>query len=271
MAVLRTEADFAELAHGLPRPGARAGRRARRDLLRPAGAHRARRAVRDGHRRPVAALRESEARYGITSKLIMCFLRDQSAESAMATLEQALPYGERIVAVGLDSAEVGNPPSKFAQRLRARAGRGLEDGRARRRGRAAGLRLGGARSARVVADRPRRAQPGGPAPGGAAARRAHPADRLPALQRQAARGRPAARPPAGRMLDAGLVATVNSDDPAYFGGYVGDNFAAVADALALPRRRARDARPQQLRGVVPGQKRARRTSRVWSSPRAERR
>ena len=60
-----------------------------------------------------SAVRESERRYGITSKLIMCFLRDLTEESAMATLEQALPYGERIVAVGLDSAEVGHPPSKF--------------------------------------------------------------------------------------------------------------------------------------------------------------
>ena len=46
--------------------------------------------------------------------MIMCFLRDMSAESAMATLDQAIPFGDRIVAVGLDSAERGNPPSKFA-------------------------------------------------------------------------------------------------------------------------------------------------------------
>ena len=50
----------------------------------------------------------------ITSKLILCFLRHLSAESAMQTLEEALPFKDSIVAVGLDSSEVGNPPSKFA-------------------------------------------------------------------------------------------------------------------------------------------------------------
>src|SRR5690606_19737070 len=61
------------------------------------------------------ALREGEARLGISSRLILCFLRDLPAEDAMATLEQALAYRDRIVAVGLDSAEVGHPPAKFAE------------------------------------------------------------------------------------------------------------------------------------------------------------
>ncbi|HEY8321531.1 MAG TPA: hypothetical protein VIG46_07090, partial [Candidatus Baltobacteraceae bacterium] len=56
-----------------------------------------------------SALRDGEREFGITSHLIMCFLRDQSAESAMATLEAAIPFRDDIVAVGLDSAEVGNP------------------------------------------------------------------------------------------------------------------------------------------------------------------
>ena len=59
------------------------------------------------------ALADGRRDLGISSHLIMCFLRDLSAESAMATLESALPFGERIVAVGLDSAERDNPPSKF--------------------------------------------------------------------------------------------------------------------------------------------------------------
>ncbi len=60
-----------------------------------------------------SALRDGERTLGITSHLILCFLRDLSADSAMATLEAALPHRDRIIAVGLDSAEVGNPPSKF--------------------------------------------------------------------------------------------------------------------------------------------------------------
>ena len=60
-----------------------------------------------------SALADGPKNFGITSRLIMCFLRDMSAESAMTTLESALPYREKIIGVGLDSAEVGNPPSKF--------------------------------------------------------------------------------------------------------------------------------------------------------------
>ena len=59
------------------------------------------------------ALRDGQAQLGISSALILCFLRHLSAEAAMATLEQALPYGDRFVAVGLDSSEQGHPPSKF--------------------------------------------------------------------------------------------------------------------------------------------------------------
>ncbi|HTD35041.1 MAG TPA: adenosine deaminase, partial [Candidatus Elarobacter sp.] len=180
-----------------------------------------------------SAVRESERRHGISSKLIMCFLRDLTAESAMATLEQALPYGERIVAVGLDSAEVGHPPAKFRRvferalaegwKTVAHAGeegppayvwealdllkvsrvdhgvRSLEDARlvARLRDERIPLTVCPLSNVKLrVVD----------------SLRDHP---LP------------------RMLAEGLVATVNSDDPAYFGGYAGDNFAAVAEALDL--------------------------------------
>jgi adenosine deaminase len=59
------------------------------------------------------ALVDAEHQLKMTSRLIMCFLRHLSAEAAMQTLHQALPYKERIIAVGLDSSEVGNPPKKF--------------------------------------------------------------------------------------------------------------------------------------------------------------
>ena len=179
------------------------------------------------------ALDEAETRHGITSKLIMCFLRHLSEADAEATLDEALPYLDRIDGVGLDSSEVGHPPSKF-QRVFARA-------------RTLGLK--------IVAHA---GEEGPPA-------YVHEAldllkvDRIdhgnrsledPALTRRlAAEGicltvcplsnlklcvvDDLAAHPLRVMLGAGLVATVNSDDPSYFGGYVNANYLAVADALDL--------------------------------------
>jgi adenosine deaminase len=233
MAVLRTEADFAELAHAY---FARAREQGvvHAELFFDPQAHTARgvpfETVIDGL---WSAVRESEARYGITSKLIMCFLRDQSAESAMATLEQALPYGERIVAVGLDSAEVGNPPSKFARVFERALAEGWKTvAHAGEEGPPAYVweALDLLRVSRVdhgvrSLEDPR-----------LVARLRD--ERIPLtvcpLSNVKLRVVDTLRDhPLARMLDAGLVATVNSDDPAYFGGYVGDNFREVAAALAL--------------------------------------
>jgi adenosine deaminase len=233
MAVLRTEADFAELAHAY---FARAREQGvvHAELFFDPQAHTARgvpfETVIDGL---WSAVRESEARYGITSKLIMCFLRDQSADSAMATLEQALPYGERIVAVGLDSAEVGNPPSKFARVFERALAEGWKTvAHAGEEGPPAYvwealdlLRVSridhGVRSLedpRLVARLRDERIP----------LTVCPLSNVKLRVVDTLRDHPLAR-----MLDAGLVATVNSDDPAYFGGYVGDNFREVANALAL--------------------------------------
>ena len=233
MTVLRTEHDFAELAHAyLAR--AREQGVVHAEIFFDPQAHTARgvafETVIDGL---WSAVRESEQRYGITSKLIMCFLRDQSAESALATLERALPYGERIVAVGLDSAEVGHPPSKF-ERVFERA---LAEGW------------------KTVAHA---GEEGPPAYVWQALDLLHVSrvdHGVRSLEdpRLVARLRDERIPltvcplsnvklrvvdtlhdhPLARMLGERLVATVNSDDPAYFGGYVGDNFAAVAEALDL--------------------------------------
>ena len=140
----------------------------------------------------VKALADGEKSLGISSRLIMCFLRDLSAESAMATFESALPHLEHIYAVGLDSAEVGNPPSKFRSRLRPGAGKRFAHRRARRRRRAASIYLGGARSAQSFARRPRGAVLGRRRTARAVGARAHAADRLPVLQRALTR-RPDAR------------------------------------------------------------------------------
>jgi adenosine deaminase len=183
-----------------------------------------------------SAVRESESRHGITSKLIMCFLRDQSVASAMATLEQALPFGDRIVAVGLDSAEVGHPPSKFRNVFdRARAEGFLAVAHAGEEGPPEYVwealdvlkvkRIDhGVRSLedlRLVARlRDERI----------------PLTVCPFSNVKLRVVNTLADHPLPRMLEHQLVATINSDDPAYFGGYVGDNFAGVTEALELDRK-----------------------------------
>jgi adenosine deaminase len=179
------------------------------------------------------ALDDAQARYGITSKLIMCFLRHLDEADAEATLDEALPYLGRIDGVGLDSSEVGHPPAKFA-RVFARA-------------RSLGLK--------IVAH----AGEEGPPAYVYEALDLLGVDRIdhgnrsledPALVvRLAAQGitltvcplsnlklcvvDDLAAHPLKTMLDAGLHATVNSDDPSYFGGYVNANYQTVADALDL--------------------------------------
>ncbi|MGC2406698.1 MAG: adenosine deaminase [Candidatus Cybelea sp.] len=179
------------------------------------------------------ALADGRRDLGISSHLIMCFLRDLSAESAMATLESALPFGERIVAVGLDSAERDNPPSKFKAVFdRARANGFLTVAHA---GEEAGpayvwealdlLKVSrvdhGVRSLedpKLVTRLREERMPLTVCPLSNVRLRV-----VPSL----------AAHPLKRMLEAGLMVTCNSDDPAYFGGYAGDNFRESATALAL--------------------------------------
>ncbi len=233
MAALRTEQDFADLASAyFARVHAQGVVHA--EMFFDPQAHTARgvpfRVVIDGL---WSVVRESARRFGVTSKLIMCFLRDQSAESAMATLEAALPYGDRIVGVGLDSAEVGHPPRKFTAVFdRARAN-GLktvahagEEGPPEYVWEALDLlkvsRVDhGVRSIEDAALTARLRD-----------------ERIPLTVCPLSNVRlrvvdTIADHPLGKLIDAGLMTTVNSDDPAYFGGYVGENYAAVRTALAL--------------------------------------
>ena len=185
------------------------------------------------------AARRAEAELGLSVRLILCFLRHLDEDDALATLEAAMPYRDKFIGVGLDSSEMGHPPEKF-ERVFARA-------------RAAGLRLVAhageegppayIRSAldvlhveridhgvRCVEDP------------GLVARLA--GDRVPltvcplsniklcvfdALDKH--------NVPA--LLAAGLCVTINSDDPAYFGGYLNDNLVQLFESL--PQLTARDA------------------------------
>ncbi len=179
------------------------------------------------------ALDDAQARYGMTSKLIMCFLRHLSEADAEATLDEALPFLDRIDGVGLDSSEVGHPPSKFARVFARARGLGLkivahagEEGPPAYVHEALDLlkvdRIDhGNRSLEDGALVGRLAKDG-------VTLTVCPLSNLKLCVVDAMTDHPLKT-----MLDAGLHATVNSDDPSYFGGYVNANYRAVADALDL--------------------------------------
>jgi adenosine deaminase len=195
------------------------------------------------------AARRAEAELGLSVRLILCFLRHLSEDDALATLEAALPYRDKFIGVGLDSSEMGHPPEKF-ERVFARA-------------RALGLRL--------VAHA---GEEGPPAYIRAALDVLH-VERIdhgvrcvedPELVARLAReGVPLTVCPLsnvklrvfdhlGRhnipaLLAAGLCVTINSDDPAYFGGYLNDNFVQLFESL--PQLTAHDAY-RMLRNSIEG-------------------
>ena len=179
------------------------------------------------------ALEDGRARLGCSFRLIACFLRDRSADEAMATLEDVLRHRDRIVAIGLDSAERGNPPAKFKEVFdRARSEGLLTVAHAGEEGPADYVReaLDLLHVARIDHGN-------------------HAADDPALLERLAREGEPLtlcplsnlrlrvvddlSRHPLRMMLEKGLCVTVNSDDPAYFGGYINENYAAVQQALGL--------------------------------------
>ncbi len=180
-----------------------------------------------------AALKRAQAELGITYRLIMCFLRHLSEEDAFATLAMAEPHLERIHGVGLDSSELGHPPSKFA-RVFARA-------------RALGLHVtahageeGPPEYVREALDllKVERIDHGNRALEDAELTQRIAAAAItltvcPLSNLRLCVIGEMAQSPVQRMLDAGLKVTINSDDPAYFGGYVNDNFRTVAEALDL--------------------------------------
>jgi adenine deaminase len=180
-----------------------------------------------------AALREAEAKLGITHRLILCFLRHLSAADAMRTLEEALPYREAIAGVGLDSSEAGHPPSKFTAVF----------DRARREGFLAVAHAGEEGPPDYIYQaldllKVRRIDHG--------VRSEESPELLDRLVRERI---PLTVCPLSnvklrvfeqieshnlkRLLERGVCVTVNSDDPAYFGGYLLENFLALERGLGL--------------------------------------
>ena len=179
------------------------------------------------------ALRDGQARLGISYRLIMCFLRHLSAAQAMATLEEALPYRELIAAVGLDSAEAGNPPAKFAAVFaRAHAAGFLAVAHAGEEGPPAYI------TEALDILRVRRIDHGvrceeDPALVARLVREQTPLTVCPLSNVKLQVFRRLEDHNLKRLLERGLRVTVNSDDPAYFGGYLLDNLLAVQRALGL--------------------------------------
>ncbi|WP_150136168.1 adenosine deaminase [Streptomyces hyaluromycini] len=240
MAVLRTEQDFEDLANAyLARAAAQGVRHA--EIFFDPQAHLARGVgmgtVVEGLWR---ALGRSVENHGVSTRLIMCFLRDESAESAMRTLEAAKPYLDRIIGIGLDSAEVGHPPVKFREVYAAAAELGLrrvahagEEGPPEYITEALDL-LGVERvdhGLRCLED---------PQLVARLVRERIPLTLCPLSNVRLRAVDVLAEHPLPAMIEAGLLCTVNSDDPAYFGGYVADNYHAVRDALGLSREQMRE-------------------------------
>jgi adenosine deaminase len=179
------------------------------------------------------ACEEAPARHGMTASLILCFLRHLSEAEAFECLEQVLPLRDKIVGIGLASSEVGHPPEKFAK-VFARA-------------RELGFRL----VAHAGEEAPpayiwsaldvlkvERIDHGVQAIHDAALMQRLAKERMPLtvcpLSNLKLRVFPTlAQHNLQRMLDAGIMATVNSDDPAYFGGYINDNFTQTFAALGM--------------------------------------
>lgn len=179
------------------------------------------------------ALADAERRHGLSADLIMCFLRHLSGEEALETLHQAEGHLDRVIAVGLDSSETGRPPELFTA--------AYDEAR----------RLG----LRAVAHAGEEGPPGyvsGALDHLGAERIDHGVRSLedPALVERLARDRVPltvcplsnvslrvvdrlSQHPLPVMIEAGLLVTVNSDDPAYFGGYVADNYAGLHSDLEL--------------------------------------
>lgn len=204
------------------------------------------------------ALVEGHKRLGVSSHVILCFLRHLSAEEAMRTLQQALPHKDWIVGVGLDSSEAGHPPQDFEAVFSEAAGHGfLRVAHAGEEGPPEYIRqaldvLGVVRidhGVRCMEDpglvkRLKREQvPLTVCPLSNVKLRV-----FPSIQEH----------PVKRMLDGGLCVTVNSDDPAYFGGYVADNFLAVRDGLGFTREDCRKVAENSFRASFLGEGQKRR-------------
>ncbi len=179
------------------------------------------------------ALAAAEEEFGMTSRLIMCFLRHLDQGDAFNTLEMARPYKDKIIGVGLDSSELGHPPEKFEQVF----------AEARNQGYLSVAHAGEEGPPGYIYSALDRLQVNRIDHGNSCLQDTALVDRLVA-ENMALTVCPLSNTrlcvvdkmenhPLKTMLDKGLRVTVNTDDPAYFGGYMNENFLAVSEALNL--------------------------------------
>jgi len=179
------------------------------------------------------ALCEAEQKLGISTRLIMCILRDLDVESAFKTLEEALSYKDWITAIGLDSAEAGNPPSKFQKVFEKALQKGfLTVAHAGEEGPVAYIWEA------IKLLKVSRVDHGNQAIEdeellGELARKRIPLTMCPLSNLRLGVVKSLEMHPLKKMMEKGVVVTVNSDDPAYFGGYINENFLAIQKALGL--------------------------------------
>jgi len=179
------------------------------------------------------ALMDARQHLGLSSKLIMCFLRHLSVADAMETLKKALPFNDWITAVGLDSSEWGFPPEKFTPVF----------DQARRRGFKAVAHAGEEGPAEYVREalellKVSRVDHGNKCLdndelAGELIRFKIPLTVCPLSNLRLKLIDSMQEHPLRRMMEKGLLVTVNSDDPAYFGGYINENYLAITKALNL--------------------------------------
>ncbi len=179
------------------------------------------------------ALKDGREKLGITNKLIMCFLRHMDEESAFKTLKEALPYKELIVGVGLDSSENGNPPAKHQRVFEAALDEGfLTVAHAGEEGTAENVRdtIDLLKVFRIdhgnasIKDRALAAE---------LAEKKIPLTICPLSNLSLKVVEDLRDHPLKKLMDIGLMVTVNSDDPAYFGGYINENYIEISKALQL--------------------------------------
>lgn len=179
------------------------------------------------------AMHDAEKRYGISSHLILCFLRHLSEEDAMKTLEAALPFRSDIVGVGLDSGERGNPPSKFVRVFQKAREHGLravahagEEGPADYIHEALDLLFVERVDHGVRCDED-------PALVETLVKKQIPLTVCPLSNLKLCVVKDLKEHNFAKLLRKGVAVTINSDDPAYFGGYIGENYRQTAIALDL--------------------------------------
>ncbi|MGE3919642.1 MAG: adenosine deaminase [Gammaproteobacteria bacterium] len=179
------------------------------------------------------ALEDGKKQLNITYRLIMCFLRDLSEEDAFTNLDQAFPFKDKITAVGLDSAEKNNPPSKFERVFSL----------AREQGYLTVAHAGEEGAAEYIIEaldllHVRRIDHGVRCLENAALVESLVAKQIPLTVCPLSNIKLCVfdkleHHPLKKMLDLGLCVNINSDDPAYFGGYIEENFIATQNALNL--------------------------------------